>query len=97
MSFLKKRELGWRQTIKVGYGEEYVLKKEADEVVDRLIALGDAMSLKMMEQMLNGIRDKEFIDAHNAFQAFVYETGLRPPEHPVQSLPATPSRRKKSK
>ena len=97
MALLKKRELVWGQTIKVGYGESYVHQKEADEVVDRLIALGDKMSLEMMRQMINGLDDVEFIAAHNAFQSFVYEHGLRPPESPLKSLPAeTPNKRTKS-
>jgi len=97
VALLKKRELKWGQTIKVGYGESYVHQKEADEVVDRLIALGDKMSLEMMRQMLNGLDDVEFIAAHNAFQSFVYEHGLKASEAARNPLTAeTPNKRTKS-
>ena len=93
MPYTKKRELKWGQTIKVGYGEEYVLRKEADAVVDRLISLGDKMSLEMMKQMLHGISDQDFISAHYQYQVFVYEKGCQEPKKP-DTLPP-PSKRKK--
>ena len=66
-------------------------------MVDRLIALGDKMSLEMMRQMLNGLDDVEFIAAHNAFQSFVYEHGLKASEAARNPLPAeTPNKRTKS-
>jgi len=78
----------------VGSGENYVLKSEADAVVDRLIELGDKMSLEMMKQMVHGLSDQEFISAHNAFQSFVYEHGLETLNTPKPV--ETPNKRTKS-
>jgi hypothetical protein len=92
VSYLKKRVLGWKTTVKIG-NEVFVPKAEADAVVNHLILLGDKMSLEMMKQMLHGISDQDFISAHYQYQVFVYEKGWQEPKKP-DTLPP-PSKRKK--
>lgn len=70
--YIKSRTLNWKHTAKMGYGDEYVSRKEADAVVNRLIEIADAMSLQMMTQMMRGLDEREFISSRQVYQDFVY-------------------------
>ena len=70
--------LTWNASVKLENGAEYVLRSEADAVVNRLIELADGMSLQMMSAMLSGLDDERFISARHNYQQFVYQNGFKP-------------------
>ena len=72
----KKRMLKWNFKTQLENGVEYVQVEEADAVVNRLIELGDAMSLEMMTAMLQGYIEPRFVSAHDQYQKFVYSEGF---------------------
>ena len=72
----------WKNTARIGYGEDYVSRAEAEELITRLVVLGNGMSVEMMKQMLQGLRDEDFIHAHDNYHQFVLDKGLRTTEHP---------------
>lgn len=73
---MKKRMLKWNFKTQLENGVEYVQLAEADTVVNRLIELGDAMSLEMMKAMLHGYTESKFVSAHDQYQKFVYSEGF---------------------